>query len=435
MTSDAGDGPVLHAPRGVQEIAERLEDAGYETWCVGGAVRDALLGQRHLDWDLATAATPDQVRRVFRRTVPVGEKFGTIGVLDATGRMHEVTTFRHDVRTDGRHAVVEFGASLDEDLARRDFTINAIAWSTRRQRLHDPFGGRQDLDRGVVRAVGDAPMRMAEDRLRALRALRFAGRFGFTIDKATWAAIAGSAPALHRLSKERIQQELVKTLEQVRHPSHALELWRTCGALEELVPALARQAAWHLRAADVVALPDDSLHPGIKRRRTLVRLAAITGGLTREQVHELLTGLRFSNRDVQRTGRLVPIAAEVERALSSGQVCGDAALRGWASTVGRVDAADLLRIAVAGATAHDIAPTASRQTWCGLYRRAVRTAYRDPIELADLVVDGEDLLRAGVPAGPALGRTLKALLAHVLDHPGDNRPDVLLERARQMEKH
>ena len=175
----------LRPPQPVLEIASRLERAGFETWCVGGAVRDALLGHPHLDWDLATAATPREVQRTFRRTVPVGVQFGTVGVLDAEGTMHEVTTFRRDVRTDGRHAVVEFGASLDDDLARRDFTINAIAWSPKREELRDPYGGLADLEAGVVRAVGDARERMREDRLRALRAIRFAARLGFTIEDAT----------------------------------------------------------------------------------------------------------------------------------------------------------------------------------------------------------------------------------------------------------
>ena len=198
----------LRPPRPVLEIAERLERAGFETWCVGGAVRDSLLGLEHLDWDLATAATPAQVQGLFRRTKPIGIEFGTVGVIDRQGRMHEVTTFRHDVRTDGRHAEVKFGASLDEDLARRDFTINAIAVSPADGRIHDPFGGRDDLERRVVRAVGDPAARMREDRLRALRAIRFAARFGFDIEPATWRAIVDSAPHLRRLSAERVHEEL-----------------------------------------------------------------------------------------------------------------------------------------------------------------------------------------------------------------------------------
>src|SRR6476661_6227625 len=171
----------LNPPAAVLEIAGRLEEAGFEAWCVGGAIRDALLGHPHLDWDLATSATPNQVRELFgaKRTIPIGVEFGTVGVLDRKNKMHEVTTFRRDVKTDGRHAEVEFGVSLDDDLARRDFTINAMAYSPTRDELRDPFGGRADLDKHILRAVGDADARMREDRLRALRAIRFASRFDF----------------------------------------------------------------------------------------------------------------------------------------------------------------------------------------------------------------------------------------------------------------
>src|ERR1051325_8204940 len=200
----------LNPPPNVRAIAKRLEDAGFETWCVGGGVRDALLGHPHLDWDLATTATPDQVRTVLGRcrTIPGGSGVGSARVLDRNRTPHEVTTFRRDVKTDGRHAEVEFGASLDEDLARRDFTINAIAFSPSTRQLHDPFGGQADLARGLVRAVGNAGERMREDRLRALRAIRFASRFDFAIAAHTWTAIRDSAPFLTRLSVERVKQEL-----------------------------------------------------------------------------------------------------------------------------------------------------------------------------------------------------------------------------------
>src|ERR1700738_4631778 len=189
----------LDPPETARSIAKRLEDAGFETWCVGGAVRDALLGHPHLDWDLATAARPQDVQKLFKRTVPVGIEFGTLGVLDADNVMHEVTTFRKDVQTDGRHAVVEFGASLDDDLARRDFTINAIAYRPRTDEVRDPFGGQRDIDLRIGRAVGDPEQRMREDRWRALRAIRFASRYHFAIEPATLRAIRGSASHLTRL--------------------------------------------------------------------------------------------------------------------------------------------------------------------------------------------------------------------------------------------
>src|SRR3569833_998046 len=188
----------LNPPSAVLEIADRLEDAGFEAWSVGGAVRNALLGHPHLDWDLATSAKPEQMRELFghRRTIPVGIDFGTVGVLDRDNKMHEVTTFRRDVKTDGRHAEVEFGVSLEDDLARRDFTINAIAYSPKRQQIADPFGGQRDLAAKIVRAVGDPDARMREDRLRALRAIRFASRLHFEIDQPTYRAIVDSAPFL-----------------------------------------------------------------------------------------------------------------------------------------------------------------------------------------------------------------------------------------------
>jgi len=283
---------MLDPPEPVRRIATRLERAGFEAWCVGGAVRDALLGHPHLDWDLATSATPAQVRKLFRRTVPVGIQFGTVGVLDEHRTLHEVTTFRRDVQTDGRHAVVEFGASLDEDLARRDFTINAIAYSPSTGRLHDPFDGRSDLARGIVRAVGDPDARLREDRLRALRALRFAARFGFEIERDTWRAIVASAPHLGRLSPERVKQELEKTMEQVERPSTALRLWQASGALAVLVPALADISVLALETID--ALPRPTL-PG-RPQRKVNRLGALFAELAPKEAIESLRALRFYNK-------------------------------------------------------------------------------------------------------------------------------------------
>src|SRR4051812_23960135 len=141
--------------------------------------------------------------------------------------MHEVTTFRRDVKTDGRHAEVEFGVSLEDDLARRDFTINAMAYSPTSNELRDPFKGRDDLKRGIVRAVGDAHARMREDRLRALRGIRFASRFGFELDRETLEAIRESAAHLGRLSAERVKQEIEKTMDQVPRPGEAFIMWKS----------------------------------------------------------------------------------------------------------------------------------------------------------------------------------------------------------------
>ncbi len=222
---------TIPIPNEVLDIARTLEDAGFETWCVGGAIRDTLLDFPNSDFDLATAAQPDEIQRLFRRTVPIGVEHGTVAVLDKHGVPHEVTTFREDVKTDGRHAVVEFGVSLDQDLARRDFTINAIAYHPLRHEWRDPFGGAGDLEAKLVRAVGDPAARFTEDYLRIVRALRFAARFGFAIEPATWDAAVAAAEGLDRLSAERVRDEWFKGLEVAQRPSRFVTLWRDVGAL------------------------------------------------------------------------------------------------------------------------------------------------------------------------------------------------------------
>jgi tRNA nucleotidyltransferase (CCA-adding enzyme) len=421
---------VLSPPVGVVEIARRLEGAGFETWCVGGAVRDALLGQAHLDWDLATAATPVQVQALFKRTKPVGIEFGTVGVFDRTGVMHEVTTFRRDIRTDGRHAVVEFGASLDEDLARRDFTVNAMAYSPSSERLHDPFGGRADLEARRIRAVGIAEDRMREDRLRALRAIRFAARFGFAIDDETWWAIVSSAPHLGRLSAERVNQEIDKTMEQVAAPGLAFGLWQRSGALEALVPAVAPLSPIALATLDRIPMPT-ARHP----ERKMNRLAALFLDLGERDAAKTARALRFSNNDADWigaiAGRWAELGSEMTAALAAETPPPDAQVRRWVARAGRSRITGLLRVAAArwSAMREGAGPRVPAARVHGLYRRAVRSAFRDPVELRDLGVDGNDLVDAGIPPGPMVGKILRALLDRVVEDPAFNRRDTLLAAA------
>jgi tRNA nucleotidyltransferase/poly(A) polymerase len=364
--------------------------------------------------------------RIFRRTVPVGLAFGTVGVLDANGRLHEVTTFRHDVKTDGRHAEVEFGASLDEDLARRDFTINAIAYNPQTGELRDPFNGRKDLRAGIVRAVGDPDARMKEDRLRALRALRFASRFGFDIEPATWKAICNSAPFLTRLSAERVKQEMEKTMEQVARPSAAFARWREAGALRVLVPLLHDAPADRFAALDFLPLPAG------KRagERKLLRLAMLFFGEQGKSAEKACRELKFSNHDITWIARLADARARlgdtVDSALAREGGATDAELRRWAADVGRTAAASWWRLNAALWCARH-APFVPRIG--ATHRRLVRIAYRDAIEMGDLQVDGEDLALAGVPKGPELGATLRRLLDAVIENPALNRREELLKLA------
>ncbi len=424
----------LEPPPEVERIARTLEEAGFETWCVGGAVRDALLGHPHLDWDLATAARPDEVRKLFRRTVPVGIEFGTVGVLDNENVMHEVTTFRRDVNTDGRHAVVEFGATLEEDLARRDYTINAIAFSPLTREERDPFDGKNDLEKGIVRAVGEPSERMREDRLRALRGIRFASRFNFQIDQETWAAIAASAPHLTRLSAERVKQEIEKTMEQVQKPSVAFKMWRESGALAVLVPVLDSVTDLDLSAIDHVCPPGDSPHKARKSSRRLARITALFAPAATERLADSLKQLRFSNAEVKWVVAVIAawrqLAAEMSIAIGESGSAPDVVFRRWAQVAGRTRLASVLRLAAARwAAERDASMSApTRSQVQSAYRRAVRIAYRDPIEIADLSIGGVDLEEIGIK-GPAVGRVLRKLLENVINDPAVNTRERLLALA------
>ena len=417
----------LDPPAAVREIVARLERAGYETWCVGGAVRDALLGQGHLDWDLATAATPQQVMKLFKRTVPVGIEFGTVGVLDSDNTMHEVTTFRRDVKTDGRHAVVEFGVSLDDDLARRDFTINALAYHPQKEEFRDLFEGRLDLERGIIRAVGVAADRMREDRLRALRGIRFASRFGFHIEPDSWRAIKASAPHMGRLSAERVKQEIEKTMEQVAKPSIALEWWRESGALAALVPALAAAPAERFEALDILKYDTDG--------GTLDRLAMLFFGESESTATSTTKALKFSNAHSAWIAKLADTRHTLGAAMDAAMWAAnpsDADIRRWIATVGRTRAGSFAELTVALWRARlKNEPNSDVESRLGEFiSRATTIAYRDPIELADLAIDGEDLSKAGIPPGPALGKTLQMLLQHVIENPNANTREALLALAK-----
>jgi tRNA nucleotidyltransferase (CCA-adding enzyme) len=389
----------LPIPEEVLAIARTLEEAGFETWCVGGALRDALLGYQHADFDLATAATPDRVQSLFKRTAPVGEKYGTVGVLDRKRQVHEVTTFRRDVATDGRHAVVSYGVSLEDDLARRDFTINAIAYHPLRHEWRDPFGGELDLQRRVIRAVGTPAQRFREDYLRILRAIRFAARFRFSIDPLTWEAVIDGAEGLSRLSAERVRDEWFKGLVTAASLAELVRLWRESGAAATLIPELGH------------ASPD-----------VLARAEAANTG-TRDPV--LLTVLLVSDPAVV-LRRLRASGAEIDRAaaMTAGpeapEGADEPAVRRWLATVGKA-ADDLIAL---WALRHGASPS-----WASIVQRIRQRG--DPLTRGDLALGGSDLQALGM-TGPRIGEVLAALLDQVLEDPSRNTRETLLSLAREL---
>ncbi len=449
--------PDLRAPEAVRRATRKLEDAGYPTWAVGGAVRDALAGRGEpgldSDWDLATAARPADVRRLFRRTVPLGVEHGTVGVLHDDGSMLEVTTFRLDVETTGRHATVRFADSIEDDLARRDFTINAIAWHPLRGEVLDPFEGRADLQSGVLRTVGDAGERFAEDYLRILRALRFAGRFGLAIEPDTWAALVSARDAVGALSAERVREELTKVLRH-RRPSASLSLYAASRALEVAAPPLAAIVALEEELGPELLPWTETLLAvdHVPATRPALRLAALLAGVglpearTRDLrggwrftghekaaarvARDLLRSLRFSNAEIERVGSLVALQENLFPPDSDG-----ARVRRWLSTVDPANVADLFRLHAARLRAARVRPAGPPPVDDLVTRwRMARLAWaaRPPLAVGDLAIDGGDLIELGLEPGPAFGEILDGLLEVVLEDPRANEPERLraLVRAR-----
>lgn len=410
-------GPRLDVPAEVAWIARTLEEAGFETWTVGGAVRDALAGGHPLDWDLATAARPGDVRRLFRRTVPVGIAHGTVGVLGRSGRLHEVTTFRRDVETDGRHARVVFARTVEEDLGRRDFTINAVAWHPLTRELRDPHGGVADLERRLLRTVGDPEERFREDRLRVLRGLRFAGRFGLRIDAATWEAARRSAPELPHLSAERVREELLKVLREVRPPSTSLALYAGAGALGSLYPELAAlpPEPWRRALARVDALP---VH------RPLLRVAALLAAAGAASADAVVRRLRFSNADADRVVHLVAQAGGFPPPDAA-----PSALRRWLRRVGRGYVNDLFRLRAAALRGGEEGAAAETARLWRRLRAELRSGV--PLEVGELAIGGAELRGLGIAPGPLFGEILRDLLERVTEDPSLNQRERLLELARE----
>jgi len=385
--------PGMRVPEPVLEIARRLTDAGYDTWCVGGAVRDWLMGGTVNDVDLATAARPEEVQRLFRRTVAVGVRYGTVGVLDGLGALHEVTTFRRDVATDGRHAVVEYGVSIEEDLNRRDFTINALAYHPFRREWLDRHGGRADIEARLVRAVGVPGRRFEEDFLRILRMIRFAARFDFQIHPDTWTAALAAASGLAGLSAERVREEWFKGLGSAQDPSRFVALWRDSAAAARWLPELRAE------------------YPFVRPLSDPPETVVLTTGLTTDPAGALKR-LKASNEEIGRARALAGVPAA--RAGSDA-----AAVRRWLSAAGGAadDALLLMRYRLGGPAPWEAAVQEIR-------RRGEATSR------GQLAVTGDDLRAAGVPAGPELGRILERLLDLVLDDPARNERDTLLRLVR-----
>ena len=438
--------PQIQIPEKASHIISVLTEAGFEAYVVGGCVRDAILGRDAADWDITTNALPSQVKALFPRTLDTGLQHGTVTVMQGKEGF-EVTTYRIDGEyLDGRHPDrVTFTPSLLEDLKRRDFTVNAMAYNEKKG-LVDAFGGLEDLERRRIRCVGDPRERFTEDALRILRAVRFSAQLDFTIEEKTRAALSEFAPRLWKVSAERIQTELVKLLTS-SHPEVFRVVWET-GISAVILPEFDAcmdtpqnnpHHCWSVGEHTLRALP--FVEPD-----KVLRLAVLLHDIGKppvrttdergvdhfyghaqkgaEMAGSILRRLKFDNDTRKRVARLVQVHDDLQIA---------AAQRSVRRAVYRIGAdlfPDYLKVRRADIMAQN--PDVRQEKLNELAR--IEEMYQEILEaqqclsLKDLAVTGRDLIEAGMQPGPELGRTLNQLLELVIEHPEYNTKESLLER-------
>lgn len=428
-------------PAQVAAALRMLESAGFEAYVVGGAVRDALLGREVHDYDVTTSALPSQIREVFEdfHTIPTGEKHGTVTVVMG-GMPLEITTYRVDGDySDGRRPdTVEFTQSIREDLARRDFTVNAMAYSPRCG-FCDPFSGKADLGEGVIRAVGDPVRRFTEDALRILRAFRFAARLGFGIEGATLAAAKSERKRLGAVSAERKANEILGLLS-AEKPSCALRLMFSARVLSEIMPGAYFESLAQNGFAAVDFTPEN--YPeGLYLKKEAQAEAARGYISARVHLAALRLGilLRDSDRDTAvAVIRLLKMSTELS-AIVAAAATGSLPQRGDEVSV-RTYAAGLtgktvpkyayVTLLAAGARGERLASgDKAADAAATLHACALRG---DPLSTAQLAVGGRDLIEKGVMPGEAVGRVLSELLASVLANPEFNTKENLLSLIEDM---
>ena len=400
---------TIRMDEGAAELLDTLHRAGYAAYVVGGCVRDSLLGLTPHDWDLCTSALPQQGMELFgeEKCIPTGLQHGTVTVKQGGG-LYEITTFRTEgAYTDGRHPdEVHFVPDVREDLARRDFTINAMAYNEK-EGLVDPFGGQADLQSGILRAVGVPHQRFTEDALRILRLYRFAARFGFAIDPPTAQAAQELCAHLDCVSVERIEEELAKLLSA---PAPAAYLDEKI--LSVVLPELSPEA---LAAAKPVV---DACPAG--EQALLVRLAALLLSLGEDGTRRTLRRLRCSNACIEETAVLVrevvsgvPVSLNIyaRRLMGKYNLCTVQRLAALGTALQPERAADFAALS-------ELAEQLDADGVC--------------CRVSQLAVNGRDLMAAGVPAGPGIRKMLEALLDGVIREEYPNERQALLAAVQQI---
>lgn len=436
-------------PQDVRDVCRRLHAAGCEAFLVGGGVRDALLGREPGDFDIATDAPPGQVMELFgeRFAIPTGLKHGTVTVVTPEGRNVEVTTYRGEgAYLDGRHpSSVTFVSSLPEDLARRDFTMNAIAYDPEHDRMVDPFGGQTDIAARLVRAVGDPLARFREDGLRVMRAVRQATQLGFEVEPATLDAIPAARDVFRKVSIERMRDELLKLLAAPK-PSRGIEMMRITGLLEDVLPELLESvgvAQNHFHRHDVYGHTLETLDG--TSGDALTRLAALLHDIGKPRTrqpkpeapgensffqHEVVSAemadaisrrMKLPTADRERITHLVKHHMFwYEPSWSDGSV------RRFLRRVGLENLPSLMALRRGDIVGRGFGEDPDKETAALEARVASVMAQDAALKVTDLAIDGKDVMRLlQIPPGLAVGRILDALLEKVLDDPAMNTREKL----------
>lgn len=397
-------------PKDVKHIIGVLMENGYEAYAVGGCVRDSILGRVPGDWDITTSALPMQVKGLFRRTVDTGIQHGTVTVMLGKNG-YEVTTYRIDGKyEDSRHPEsVEFTPKLEEDLKRRDFTINAMAYNDEHG-IVDIFDGVGDLQRKIIRCVGNAHDRFDEDALRILRAVRFSAQLGFDIEENTARAAMGLAPTLVKISRERIHTELNKLL--LSDNPDYFSLVHSIGVMGIIIPELAD--------VDEQSIVNIRRFIGKTKKGLPERYAAMLSCIDSDTAGKVLKGLKLDNATIAMAVRLL-------KYYNMAPVTDEASVRHYINEVGESDALRIIDFNIA------VSDSGSDKGYTDMKKLCVMVIERgDCTGLKTLKISGKDLKELGVQAGRQLGMILQELLDEVLDNPQLNNTDYLSRRALEL---
>lgn len=447
----------LKLPEFVLLLIQKLTSAGFEIYVVGGAVRDILMGREVKDWDFTTSATPEQILAVFPDAF-YNNKFGTVSVVDKNKKAYEITTFRREIGySDKRHPdKVVWGQTLEEDLGRRDFTINAMALEKVNFfkgkpsfKIIDPFHGQTDLKAKLIRAVGDPQKRFSEDALRMIRAIRIATEVGFTIEKETFSSIKNNASLINKIAKERVRDELWRILG-TNFPADGFNLLLSSGLLVEIMPELTRgyglaQARHHIYDVWTHSLLSLKNCPSPD---PLVRLATLVHDVGKPVVakgegeqrtfynHEMVSAsiarniaqrLRLSKKQRE---KLIILVRWHQFTCDERQT--DSAIRRFIRNVGKENLKDMLALRVGDRLGGGAKETSWRLE---KFKKRLVEVQKQPFSVTDLKVNGNDVMKIlGIPSGPKVGQILNQLFAEVETNKTKNKRENLLKRIKEINK-